>query len=424
VKRNTARRVKEVPFLSSALFTAYSAYNKLFPKIVETLVSRSGIFVPEYIERAGVKNRNRVVEFHPNELGRLFSDWELATVGTSLHLTRRQFPQVEVRFVKDWGRLFNSLSVHVERSYFDDYEKLNQLLTVLKDLYQVLHASYGHTNTYEMWIRYNKRGKAYSAGIDPKRGLPNIYWANFIGPEYVEMFGKDKIQSAPCDRVENLPDGGALLILTPSPFDFDNDREGFEKRRLRLKQHLGMDAFDPIDWDPFETPGRTLQGKVPRFRFLSEQSTPRIVRAFEAAKHSDMLSPISRTEWIEWLNNNYSLAQQLARDAEQRGTKLDFSEESLKVLDEYLSSKRSSGTDSIEFLKKLAAYLSQVVISRTGAKWSFEESTDLPQLVIGKVHLSPLARTQKILIEDETLEHWYQHLVKDLSPETYIRRPK
>src|SRR2546427_12527998 len=77
---------------------------------------------------------------------------------------------------------------------------------------------------------------------------------------------------------------------------------------------------------------------------------------------------------------------------------------------------------SMEFLKKVSAYVSQVIIRNTGATWRFQTSDDIPSLWLGDVQISPLARSQKVLLEDETFEHWYRFITKELIPA--IKRDK
>src|SRR4029077_15407500 len=98
---------------------------------------------------------------------------------------------------------------------------------------------------------------------------------------------------------------------------------------------------------------------------------------------------------------------------------LGLSEQSLWNLDEYAAVvRKSSVAPNIEFLKSLAAFVSQIVIKQTGAKWSFKESEDIPSLVVGKIQFSPVARAQKVLLDGETFEHWYHFLVDELIQKT------
>jgi hypothetical protein len=96
---------------------------------------------------------------------------------------------------------------------------------------------------------------------------------------------------------------------------------------------------------------------------------------------------------------------------------LDYSEESLRKLDEYLHNLNQSGSaKSMELLRNISAYVSQVIIRGTGATWRFQTSDDIPSLWLGDAQLSPLARSQKVLLEGETFEHWYRFITKELIP--------
>src|SRR5205823_13134419 len=105
--------------------------------------------------------------------------------------------------------------------------------------------------------------KKFRSVFDWKRVLPNFYWENFLGPEYFNMFGVDKVLSSLFYSAERLPDGGALLLLTKSPLDNLSERREVKKRRTEAKSHLGLEAFDTGDI--------SHKGKVPIFRFLEEK---------------------------------------------------------------------------------------------------------------------------------------------------------
>ncbi|TMI27120.1 hypothetical protein E6H36_04525 [Candidatus Bathyarchaeota archaeon] len=102
---------------------------------------------------------------------------------------------------------------------------------------------------------------------------------------------------------------------------------------------------------------------------------------------------------------------------------LDFSPKSLGELDLYFEKSGEKGNEeSIDFVKKLGAYLTQVVTKKTGGVWSFPEDEDIPSIRIGGVFLTPLARVLKVLNEGEKLGQWYR-VVTDTIPRLQARRP-
>lgn len=79
-----------------------------------------------------------------------------------------------------------------------------------------------------------------SLGEEPERGHveAGVYmrstrywpalWGNFFGPYLVKKFGKEFLLNAPSLRTEELDDGGILLILGPSIYDYYPKAREFE----------------------------------------------------------------------------------------------------------------------------------------------------------------------------------------------------
>jgi hypothetical protein len=63
---------------------------------------------------------------------------------------------------------------------------------------------------------------------------------------------------------------------------------------------------------------------------------------------------------------------------------------------------------SLDIVKGLGAYVSQVIIRQNGAKWSFEDSDEIPQLKLREgIQMTPLVRVLKVLQHGEKFGHWY-----------------
>jgi hypothetical protein len=89
---------------------------------------------------------------------------------------------------------------------------------------------------------------------DLKRGIPDIYWATLFGRRYVEMFGRERLQTAPAAKVDLFPDGYALVQVTPRSADVVAPAGPFGAARERIIEHLGRDAF----YDPQRAGARTV----------------------------------------------------------------------------------------------------------------------------------------------------------------------
>lgn len=72
--------------------------------------------------------------------------------------------------------------------------------------------------------------------------LPGIFWANFFSSGYVDWFGREKFDQLPCYRMEELPDGGRLILTSPSPLEYDTTGEAQEA----IKSYLGRTAFGDV----------------------------------------------------------------------------------------------------------------------------------------------------------------------------------
>lgn len=90
---------------------------------------------------------------------------------------------------------------------------------------------------------------ANAVGNDVRKHLPGIYWANFFGPRYVDFFGEDRLLSAPAHKVEWLGEAGILLLVSESPFEYDDPQ--VKATEQAVVEHLGPEAFffksDPED---------------------------------------------------------------------------------------------------------------------------------------------------------------------------------
>lgn len=72
------------------------------------------------------------------------------------------------------------------------------------------------------------------------------YWATLFGRRYVDMFGRERLRTAPAAKIELSADGYALLQASPRSGDVVASAGPFGAARERIIEHLGSDAFyDP-----------------------------------------------------------------------------------------------------------------------------------------------------------------------------------
>jgi hypothetical protein len=156
---------------------------------------------------------------------------------------------------------FNLFKLWVEEEYFESESRVDCFLSLSVAIYGLLRPAYGKIHqtrdAIESATVQDPRYGNTVVPIDLRKGLPGIYWANFFGPEYVELFGRRKLLAAACERVVDLPDGGLLLVTVPSPLD--PWQAGSRTRQRVIRKYLGEDFFH--HW------GQSAPGKVPRFRY-------------------------------------------------------------------------------------------------------------------------------------------------------------
>ncbi len=73
--------------------------------------------------------------------------------------------------------------------------------------------------------------------------LPDVYWAQVVGPEWETAIGRDRLASAPAHRVEEIRPNHWLVQLTADLSDVVRDWSAVAAARSRVRAHLGEDLF-------------------------------------------------------------------------------------------------------------------------------------------------------------------------------------
>jgi hypothetical protein len=129
-----------------------------------------------------------------------------------------------------------------------------QAVTALERLGLAFEADYGFLH---LVTPNDRRGAApgsveYVADDEPSlfvaehrlsRWLPDIYWGNLLGPPYVELFGRERILSAPAQQVEQVGPELFYLQLTERLEDLRDHWDDVAAVRDEVKRHLGENAF-------------------------------------------------------------------------------------------------------------------------------------------------------------------------------------
>jgi hypothetical protein len=91
--------------------------------------------------------------------------------------------------------------------------------------------------------KLGKKLNFFIASKELQKRIPDLYWATILGPPYIEMFGRERILSAPAYSSESLSDKMALLQMTKKMTDVNDSKDVFDAVRSCVKNWLGIDAF-------------------------------------------------------------------------------------------------------------------------------------------------------------------------------------
>jgi hypothetical protein len=89
--------------------------------------------------------------------------------------------------------------------------------------------------------------------------LRDLYWGNVFGPAYVELFGVERLRTAPAAVVGELRPGYFYLQLTADI----TDRAALAAAREKVKAHLGEECF--------HDPNATTPRRAPHFATAAEE---------------------------------------------------------------------------------------------------------------------------------------------------------
>jgi hypothetical protein len=205
--------------------------------------------------------------------------------GTSLRRVQTPRGSADTMISATGHTPFDWLHVDLETSFFKEPAHQRRFLEMARHLYVLLSPAYGR-------VEYSITDLTRTGTVYLKRGLPGIFWGNFLGPEYSAMFGWDRLQALARDlpvTVERLPDDGVLILLGGNVLD--SGSPAMLARAEAAERFLGEEYFarTPPSWPPKPLPfsladveaGRVPpdvlrqtilrppppEGRVPAFRF-------------------------------------------------------------------------------------------------------------------------------------------------------------
>lgn len=212
---------------------------QLASQLLSLIYGQGRELAPEVFERRG-----QHIRIGPTDFEILVREWERSY---SVLLRRETRFESQIAIVMGFAASggFNTMSIWVEEEYFETPVRTEDFLQLSIAMYALLCPVYGNIHqTHDALQMATIQDPKYGETILPtdlRKGLPGIYWANFFGVEYVEKIGRQRLLSAPCEDIRELPDGGVLILTTPSPLQ--PSLEANRAKQIALRDYLGEELF-------------------------------------------------------------------------------------------------------------------------------------------------------------------------------------
>jgi hypothetical protein len=150
------------------------------------------------------------------------------------HLIMKKKKGSKVSYQMNWEKdnkaSFNFFVVSQDISFLKKEENFNSFMSFCKELTELLEPVRGDIANYTFPDSHEP--------IDLQIRHPEIQWMNFFGKPYIDLFGREKLLSAPCYKVELINDNVIALQATENVFEpIPNEV------RTAIKKHLGENAF-------------------------------------------------------------------------------------------------------------------------------------------------------------------------------------
>ncbi len=312
-------------------------------------------------------------EFNPDNLEKFYELWSSRVI-----VFGRKSPYPIEIYID--GRyklidLFNRFDLFLDQRFLQKDVNLDVLLQFAKQIYRWGDISYGYICHFNEWL-----GKRES--YDLRYSLPGVFWANFFGPAYVNLIGKEKFLTAPVYFKEELENGGFLLLTTPSPFDYSLPETSIIAHNLI--KHLGQDSF-------FDKTQPNKIYYVPDFNL--EQPLPSVTNTnynpiSAATPNSDLSAAIPDPQ--QFITDVNKLAEALIGRFEGE---LDYSYKSLNELDKFIMRKSYKNPEpwktkaGQKLFQEIVAYYGEVVRREKKGYWGLIDAESRRQIDIKTTEL-------------------------------------
>ncbi len=396
-------------------------------RILDALDAFSSDLLPDRIQvgqasqaytRANVRRRIKTQQKH------------LSIVGASLSLVRSADPDAlfSFDFKPPASPVGLRLWVVLPFDWFEndpDGSRAASFVRLFRALAGVCHPVYawGH-NKADFWLGDDPHKESMLA---PKK-VYEAYWLNYYGPAMVEEVGRERVLATPSESIEQLSDGGVLILTRPTPADYASEEA--RRAQARMLAHLRDDmSFDealarllersarlaPVEraFDPSVAP--LLELLLDEVPFAERQQETARLNAFH---------PPDVTEWRP-------ADEQLPPDVDDVDEEIDrysglFAEQLAALLHKDVPSVMQGSPESLpqidyhfyhfdfpsefdrvdiedDLVPAVGAYLGEVLCRNLGGRWVPRKNIDESQVIVGDRAWLPFLRARRYLHDRQSL---------------------
>jgi hypothetical protein len=182
-------------------------------------------------------------KYNPNDIENVVKLWlneenarkvakEHGVAAGQVLLKKKAGHKVSYMMMWDKGReaRFNNFIISVDIKYFKDKHRQKRFLDLSRQIMLILEPVHGRIS--------NRMFPDWYEALNLHVRLPDILWVTLFGKPYIDLFGREKILSTPCYKVEEINHDLIWLQATENLFEpVPNEVKN------AIKTHLGADAF-------------------------------------------------------------------------------------------------------------------------------------------------------------------------------------
>ena len=260
----------------------------------------------------------------------------------------------------------------------------------------------------------------FKIGEELDKCLPGVYWLTVLGPQLVEHFGRERIESLPVWRVLDLGAGGLGLVLRDSPYRPElSERLGHDAEIMRL---LGEEYFFDVSQRkrPCKPIPSVTEGGVRVMKVLEEMEA-----AAESESEPGPKFGIEDLEEVTVLDatgdpitDPSDLAEMLVVFLQGEVDEAwKYSRAALEAIDAHFAAHPQTIEYKPEhlqqeFLPALGAYVGEVLVRNLKAKWVEREPLPRSTVKLGDAEVSPFEVAYRSVYEGARLSDVFDRLAQ------------